>query len=154
MKIRLAALSVVLGLSAIACDEQPFEPSEGIWYQTVTPADINTCQGNSPGYQSTFTIQRRNGGFLVITDGGKVSFTCDLDDTDFECTYPLITGVEGVDATLSYEIDWTGSFNSETRLLGDIVTQLSCFGDGCEALTDLGALFPCVTRARFTAERI
>jgi hypothetical protein len=153
MKIRLAALSVAIGLFAVACEEEEFQPSDGLWYRTVAPADINTCGGTSPGYQDTFTIEDRSGGFLVITDGGTVSFTCALDDVDFECSYPLISGVEDFDATLSYEVDWTGSFNSETRLLGDLVVQLSCFGTDCEELT-AGFEFPCVTRSRFTAERI
>lgn len=153
MKLTVGAFSVVLVTFVVGCADEDFVPLAGEWYRTVNAPDINTCgDGGGNPYQDSFTLSNREGGFTILREDNEEEDSCTLNGMDFTCTYHWEAPITGIsDATGIYEVEWKGSFLSETELSGESVFTTDCTGTGCAVI---GWDFPCLNRRVFIAETL
>ncbi len=137
------------------------DPESGTWAFSGGPISDDTCMYEDvyvdpPG---SFTLTNNGDGTFTIDDSENV-FDCTLSGASFTCPSRLTGtvdvgeefGVPGVEALLSYNVEVSGDFGSDTSLSGRQDVEVTCEGANCADLADLADLtLPCGWAQEFTA---
>lgn len=167
----MKAFTLLMPLALIACgeksedtaaeettEEAAFAPQEGGWDVSALNITEDTCgmgdgEGDDEGGLANLT-KNEDGSYLLAVgeEGDMMEFTCSLGGMELTCD--AITEVE---EDTDSQMTWTTSmeigvtFTSETELDGSMGMDVSCEGEGCAMLADLGMTMPCSINGEFTA---
>ena len=158
----LISLFVLLPLVSLgtACGEgaEDIEPRDGTWNFVGSAAVDDTCMldqltVDNPG---TFTLTNNGDGTFTVNDSQNM-FDCTIDGSDFSCPSRLFgeqdIGADfGFEATVSYNVDATGSFSSASAMSGRQQVEVICAGADCATVEALAMVTtPCGWAQDFTA---
>lgn len=137
------------------------EPADGTWVFSGGPISDDTCMVDDvyvdpPG---TFTLVNNGDGTFTINDGEN-TFDCTLSGASYTCPSRLTgtvdvgadSGLPGAEAVLSYNVEVSGDFDSDTSMSGRQDIEVTCEGANCSDLADLFMTsLPCGWAQAFTA---
>ena len=131
-------LKIAVPLLAVGC---AFEPSSGTYTTTVTVTE-NTCgDGVESGEESLYVeIQEKT---ATIDD-----LDCTRDGLTFSCTFSEEESAEGLtmQASSTLEVTWSEA----GKAAGSMGMNVSCEGDTCQQLVELGYMVNCEAKGDVT----
>ncbi len=132
------------------------DPKSGVWDYEDKGIAENSCGNDVYRDPDTiFGLMNNNDGTFTVDQGMSAEdFDCTLNGAAFTCPERLYGNypIEGIDATLIYNVSIEGSFSSDTAMSGQQRADVSCEGNACGLAPQvLGVTFPCSYTVDFEA---
>jgi hypothetical protein len=134
------------------------DPRSGVWSYHDGGIVETSCDSTEMVYvdpDTSFLLTNNGDGSFTIAQGDREDFDCDIDGDDFDCPQRLFEelSVDGVDATVSWQVSVSGEFMGGEVMEGEQLANLACTGTQCElAEVALATALPCSYTVAFTAD--